>query len=481
MENIEIILICLSILVLIGLLILLFRKPENITNYFTDLKNDRSNLSQALNGLIIEHFSSNRLELAKNMDRVLDQLGVNLNSTKGAQDELVVKVNKRFDSFLANSNMQLQTIGKSQSNQLAIFQKELKGLTDSNESKFNSLRESLSKSMSDIRLDMNRKLESIQSDNSKQLEKMRETVDEKLHKTLEDRLGKSFELVSKQLSEVQKGLGEMQNLANGVGDLKRVLSNVKTRGVMGEIQLANILEQLLTPDQYSVNVATIPGSRCHVEFAIKLPGRDEDGSTIWLPIDSKFPMDRYEQLQDAYETGEKDDIHVAQKALFDTIKSMAKDIKEKYIAPPHTTDFGILFLPTEGLYADVVRNSELCHKLQQEYKIMLAGPTNLSALLNSLQMGFRSLAIEKRSSEVWKILRAVKSEFGEFGKVLNKVQKKLNEASNTIDKAGVRTRAIERNLREVEALPVGSDEVKELPFDDGIDLEDFMVIEDASN
>ena len=410
------------------------------------------------------------------MERITDQLGANLNVAKTTNDELVGHMNQRFDSFLKNSNMQLQVIGESQSNHLISFQKELKGLTDSNETKFNSLRESLSKSITDIRMDMNRRLESIQTDNSKQLEKMRETVDEKLHKTLEDRLGKSFEIVSKQLIEVQNGLGEMKNLATGVGDLKRVLTNVKTRGVMGEIQLGNLLDQVLTPEQYGVNVATIPGSRCHVEFAIKFPGREDNGKHIWLPIDSKFPMDRYDQLQDAYDATDKEQIQLARKAMFTAIKTIAKDINEKYISPPHTTDFGIMFLPTEGIYAEVVRDTELTQKLQQDYKIILAGPMNLSAMLNSLQMGFRSLAIEKRSSEVWKILGGVKTEFGKFGGVLEKVQKKLNEASTTLDKAGVRTRAIERNLRQVEALPEGRESEGGLPFDDGLDMGDFVSV-----
>jgi len=305
-------------------------------------------------------------------------------------------------------------------------------------------------------------------------EKMRATVDEKLQKTLEERLGKSFQLVSQHLVEVQKGLGEMQTLAHGVGDLKKVLTNVKTRGVMGEIQLANILEQLLTPEQYSLNVATIPDSNCHVEFAIKMPGRDEAGTTVWLPIDAKFPMDRYEQVQDAYDAGDADLITKANKDLYNTIKSMARDIHEKYISPPHTTDFGILFLPTEGLYADVIRVPELAQTIQRDYKIVLAGPTNLAALLNSLQMGFRSVAIEKRSSEVWKVLGAVKTEFGKFGAVLEKVQTKLQQASSTIDKVGVRSRAIERNLRDVESLPPS--DIKELPYDDGVDLDDLSLV-----
>lgn len=368
--------------------------------------------------------------------------------------------------------LQLKTFGEHQEMLLKSFQTQLTALTTSNHKGLNDLRFQMSRSLSEIRLEINQRLETIQKDNHIQLERMRHTVDEKLQKTLEERLGKSFELVSQRLIEVQKGLGEMQNLANGVGDLKKVLSNVKTRGVLGEIQLGNILEQLLTPDQYSINVATIPDSRCHVEFAIKLPGKDDGERPIWLPIDSKFPMDKYEQVQDAYDTADATVIKQATKQLFATIKLMAKDIHEKYIEPPYTTDFDILFLPTEGLYAEVARHTELIQTLQRDYKIMVAGPTNLAALLNSLQMGFRSLAIEKRSSEVWKILGGVKTEFSKFGGVLDKVQTKLRQASETIDKVGVRSRAIERQLRGVEQLPEAQQEA--LPFDDGIQMEDFV-------
>jgi len=368
---------------------------------------------------------------------------------------------------------QLKTYGEHQEALLKSFQTQLTTLTTSNHKGLNELRNQMARSLAEIRVEVNQRLETIQKDNHTQLERMRHTVDEKLQKTLEERLGKSFELVSQRLIEVQKGLGEMQHLANGVGDLKKVLSNVKTRGVLGEIQLGNILEQLLTPEQYSINVATIPDSRCHVEFAIKLPGKDDGDRPIWLPIDSKFPMDKYEQLQDAYDRGETQEIATVTKALFTTIKAMAKDINEKYIEPPYTTDFGILFLPTEGLYAEVARHTELLQTLQRDYKIMVAGPTNLAALLNSLQMGFRSLAIEKRSSEVWKILGAVKTEFHKFGGVLDKVQTKLRQASDTIDKVGVRSRAIERQLRGVEQLPEGST-MDALPFDDGVQMEDLV-------
>ena len=348
---------------------------------------------------------------------------------------------------------------------------QLNAFIDSNQKRGHELQESLLKSLADIRFEVNRQLETLQKDNHAQLERMRETVDEKLHKTLEERLGQSFKTVSEHLEKVQLGLGEMQTLATGVGDLKRVLSNVKTRGVMGEIQLGNILEQLLTPDQYGLNVATIPNSGNHVEFAVKFPGKDKGGDPIWLPIDSKFPMDRYEQVLAAYEDGRAEIIDAAQKELLRTVKIMARDIREKYIAPPHTTDFGVLFLPIEGLYAEVVRHPGLMEELQRDQRILIAGPTNLAAFLNALQMGFRSIAIEQRSSEVWKTLGAVKAEFGKFGDVLALTRKKLQEATNVIDKADVRTRAIERKLRDVEELP-GTDSPS--PLADGLDLDDLV-------
>lgn len=369
----------------------------------------------------------------------------------------------------------LSTFSRSQHEHLTFFQNQLSDLIKSNQGSFHHLQDALTQAMALIRQDVNERLKSLQSDNSQQLEKIRNTVDEKLHKTLEERLGRSFQQVSQHLEAVQKGLGEMQNLAAGVGDLKKVLSNVKTRGVLGEIQLSNILEQIMTPDQYGLNIATIPGSGCHVEFAIKLPGRDDDDSCIWLPIDSKFPMDRYQQVVDAYDSGIKDNLDQAQRALRMTVKSMAKDIKEKYIAPPHTTDFGILFLPVEGLYAEVVRSAGLMEELQRDYKIILAGPSNLAAFLNSIQMGFRSLAIQKRSSEVWKVLGAVKTEFGKFGDVLTKVQNNLNQASKSIDRVSQRSRAIERNLRKVEVLP---DSAETMFIEDGIEINDLQIIPD---
>ncbi len=297
------------------------------------------------------------------------------------------------------------------------------------------------------------RLKAIQEDNNLKLEKMRETVDEKLHKTLESRLGESFKLVSERLEKVQKGLGEMQTLANGVGDLKKVLSNVKTRGVMGEYQLENILEQLLTNEQYEKNVKTKSNSSQFVEFAIKLPSKKEDGSVVWLPVDSKFPTENYLALQEAYETGDVALIETLRQTLARTIKLFAKDIHEKYVDPPYTTDFALMFLPIEGLYAEVLRDPVLFETLQREFRIIVTGPTTLSAILNSLQMGFRTLAIEKRSSEVWEVLGAIKTEFGKFGDMLDKTKKKLREASNVVEDAGTRSRAIERKLRDVQDLP----------------------------
>jgi DNA recombination protein RmuC len=297
------------------------------------------------------------------------------------------------------------------------------------------------------------------------LEQMRATVDEKLQKTLNERLGQSFEMVGKQLESVQKGLGEMQTLATDVGGLKKVLSNVKLRGNVGEVQLAMILEQTLAPTQYDVNVRTKAGSSDPVEFAIKLPGRSEDeSSVVYLPIDAKFPKDVYEQLLNAYEHASTDEIEVATKALESTIKKMAKDIRDKYIDPPNTTDFAILFLPFESIYAEVIRRSGLVDQLRDEFKITVAGPTTLVAILNSLQMGFRTLALQKRSSEVWKVLGSVKKEFENFGGMLEKAQKNIQTGMSQLDEVvGTRTRAIQRQLRGVDSLPAADSDNNILP------------------
>jgi len=335
------------------------------------------------------------------------------------------------------------TMSRSQQTGLDAVVAEIKQLAAENEARLEKMRDTV-----DL------KLKQIQESNEAKLEQMRRTVDEKLHDTLEKRLGHSFKLVSQQLEAVQSGLGEMRNLATGVGDLKKVLSNVKTRGTLGEIQLGAILEEILTTEQYARNVQTKPSSREFVEFAVRLPGTDDQpGSCIWLPIDSKFPQEDYQRYVDAAEIGDGAGVTAAVTAFVRTVRASARDIQEKYLSPPQTTDFGIMFLPTEGLYAEILRQPGLVTELMRDHRVIVAGPTTLAAILNSLRMGFRTLAIEQRSSEVWQVLAAVKTEFGKFGDVLDRLKRQLTSATRTVDDTGVRTRAMERKLREVEQLP----------------------------
>ncbi|WP_353191149.1 DNA recombination protein RmuC [Pandoraea pnomenusa] len=382
---------------------------------------------------------------------------------------------------------QMTSVATVQNNQIDGFAQQLAKLTESNAAQIEAVRQSLvlngqqmreeqasalrrfgeaqhqqltqlaegnERRLAEVRATLEQKLKDIEVNNATKLEEMRRTVDEKLHATLEQRLGESFKLVSDRLEQVHRGLGEMQTLAAGVGDLKRVLTNVKTRGIWGEVQLQALLEQLLTPDQFAKNVATRPGSAERVEFAIALPGQNGDSSTpVWLPIDAKFPREDYERLLDAQERADPVAVEEASKALETRIRLEAKTIADKYLAPPHTTDFALLFLPTEGLYAEVLRRPGLSDLLQREYRVTVAGPTTLTALLNSLQMGFRTLAIERRSSEVWQVLGAVKTEFTKFGDVLAKTKSQLETVTRSIDKAEVRTRAMARQLKAVEALP----------------------------
>ena len=362
-----------------------------------------------------------------------------------------------IDSMTSSISRHIMNLSTLQQNQFDINSKSL-------ENTLNSFNENMIKSLDNLSQLQNEKLSQLKETTEEKfteltksteenLEKMRVTVDEKLQSTLEKRLGESFKMVNDRLEQVYKGLGEMQTLANGVGDLKKVLSNVKTRGVLGEIQLERILEQFLAQEQYDKNVITKKGSRETVEFAIKLPGKDELKETIYLPIDAKFPLDIYNKLVDAYEEGNQNNIDITSKELEKFIRKSAKDIRDKYIDPPNTTEFGILFLPTEGLYAEVIKRQQLVEDLQRNYKINITGPTTLIALLNSLQMGFKTLAIERHSSEVWKVLGAVKTEFSKFETVLNAAQTKLNQASSEIDKlVGTRTRQINRKLESVEKL-----------------------------
>ena len=350
-----------------------------------------------------------------------------------------------LDRLTKALSAQVGQLGTLQGQQLEAFAAQLARLTQSNEQRFEQLR-----------LSIEARLGAMQADNASKLEEMRKTVDEKLHATLEQRLGDSFKLVSERLELVHKGLGEMQTLAAGVGDLKKVLTNVKTRGTWGEVQLEALLDQVLTAEQYEKNVITRPNSNERVEFAIRLPGREMGGSDkqpVWLPIDAKFPMEDYQRLIEAQERADPVAVELAAKALELRLRLEAKTIRDKYVEPPFTTDFAILYLPTEGLYAEALRRSGLADGLQRDFRISIAGPTTLAALLNSLQIGFRTLAIEKRSSEVWGVLGAIKTEFGKFGEALDATRKKLEQATKSIESAGVRTRQIERKLKGVEALP----------------------------
>jgi DNA recombination protein RmuC len=343
----------------------------------------------------------------------------------------------------------VSTIGemrKAQGDALDSVTQQIRDMTGSNETRLGQLRETV-----------DGKLREMRESNETKLDEMRATVDEKLQKTLETRLGESFKQVSERLAAVQEGLGEMRNLATGVGDLKKVLSNVKTRGILGEVQLGAILEEMLTVDQYGTDVRTKPDSRENVEYAVKLPGPDDQPDRhVWLPIDSKFPTEDYQRLVDAQEAGEAEAARTESANLVRSVKSCAKDISEKYISPPDTTDFAIMFLPTEGLYAEVLRQPGLLDELMRTNRVVVAGPTTLAAILSSLRMGFRTLAIEKRSSEVWQVLAAVKTEFGNFEKVLGALERQLGTAQKTVGKVGVRTRAMERRLRDVEELPESS-------------------------
>ena len=365
--------------------------------------------------------------------------GESQQAARDLRDELGSGLKAGNDS-LARS---LAEMSRLQNSRLEGFAKQLGELSESNQRALDRVRKSLDERVTELR-----------EGNEKKLEEMRKTVDEKLHNTLEKRLGESFKLVSERLENVQKGLGEMKNLASGVGDLKRVLTNVKARGTWAEFQLGAILDQTLTPEQYSKNVQTKETTTERVEFAVKLPGlEDEPGSSIWLPIDSKFPTEDYQRLQEAADRADAEAVEKTLAAFLRTVRNSAKEIQSKYINPPATTDFAVMFLATEGMYAEVLRQPGLLEEIQHNHRILIAGPTTLTAILTSLRMGFRTLAIEKQASEVWQVLAAVKTEFGRFGDVLDKVKRQLNTASRSIEETGTRTRAMERKLRSVESLP----------------------------
>lgn len=425
---IETLLIVCTLLLVIAILLLLFliRRGQNdptirVESQLASLKEGADRVERALR---------------EELDRVRDAMS---GSNRESREELTGALKGFGDSL----GQQVSQISALQREQLDTIAKQLGILTRTSEEKLDRVRDTVEN-----------RLQALQDDNAGKLEKMRQTVDEKLHATLEQRLGESFRLVSERLELVHKGLGEMQVLASGVGDLKKVLTNIKVRGTFGEVQLGNLLEQVFTGEQFARNVATHHDSNDRVEFAIRLPGREgNQGQPVWLPIDAKFPQEDYQRLVEAQEQANPVAFEEAARMLEIRIKNEAKAIKEKYLDPPFTTDFGIMFLPTEGLFAEVIRRPGLFETLQRDFHVLVTGPTTLLAVLNSLQMGFRTLVIEKRSSEVWSLLGAVKTEFGRFGEVLDKTQKKLQEASNTIETAATRSRQIEKKLRNVQELP----------------------------
>jgi DNA recombination protein RmuC len=376
-----------------------------------------------------------------------------LESARGGRQELT----QTLGTFQQSLVQQSAEATRTQNSQMDAFAQQLallqKTLSDTLTLQVQQLSEANARRLSEMRGTLETQLAQLQINNAAKLDEMRQTVDEKLQTTLQTRLGESFKQVADRLEQVHKGLGEMNTLAQGVGDLKHLLTNVKTRGMFGEAQLASLLEQVMAPDQYAAQHATIPGSKNRVDFAIRLPGRSEDGQPVWLPIDAKFPNEDYERLLEAQSRADAIQAELCSKALEARVRLEAKSITEKYIEPPYTTDFAILFLPTEGLYAEVLRRPGLIESLQRDYRVTLAGPTTLMAMLNSLQMGFRTLALEKRSSEVWQVLGAVKTEFGKFGDVLAKVKEQTQTVLNTLDKAQTRSNVMHRALRQVEALP----------------------------
>ncbi|AJY13480.1 DNA recombination protein RmuC [Burkholderia dolosa] len=417
-------------------------------------------LERELRGEIAENARGSRTELAGSFAQLQQTLAAQLTSVATVQNnqiegfaqqlaKLVAGNAQQFDAMRDGMQRHAQQARDEQTTALRLFgdtlNRQLTQLTEANDRR-----------IGEVRATLEQRLKEIETNNAAKLEEMRRTVDDKLHATLEQRLGESFKLVSERLEQVHRGLGEMQTLAAGVGDLKKVLTNVKTRGTWGEVQLEALLEQMLTPDQYAKNVATVPKSGERVEFAIRLPGRDagtRDASPVWLPIDAKFPREDYERLIDAQERADAVAVEDAARALEARVRLEARTIAEKYVAPPHTTDFALLFLPTEGLYAEILRRPGLTDLLQRDYRVTVAGPTTLTALLNSLQMGFRTLAIEQRSSEVWQVLGAVKTEFGKFGDVLARTKSQLESVTRSIEAAEQRTRVMNRKLKQVEALP----------------------------
>lgn len=477
-----VILLLIAAVVILQIIVLLRGRGTDVSPRLVQLQNElqlhqqqtSERIERELRSQVQTTAQSTRQELTGNLAQFQQTLAAQLTSVATIQ-------NSQIDSFaqqLAKLNEvnahQLESMRQAITTQAQAGREEqaiaLKRFGDTLNQTLSTFSESNSQRMAEVRATLEAKIKDLQTDNGARLEEMRKTVDEKLHATLEQRLGESFKLVSDRLEKVHQGLGEMQQLAIGVGDLKRVLTNVKTRGTWGEVQLEMLLEQLLTPDQYGKNVEPIPGTNERVEFAIKLPGQDDGVVPVWMPIDAKFPKEQYERLMEAAEHADADGVALAGRELERAVRLEAKSIAEKYLSPPLTTDFAIMFLPTEGLYAEVIRRPGLADELQRVCRVCIAGPSTLSALLNSLQMGFRTLALEKRSSEVWQVLGAVKTEFSKFGDVLAATKTTLERAAKNIEQAETRSRQMARKLKSVEALP--SDAAQRLLGADSIRFED---------
>ncbi|MCE9587755.1 MAG: DNA recombination protein RmuC [Verrucomicrobia bacterium] len=449
----ELFLLSLIVVLLIAVLVIQLRKPGVSTS--SSQGTSPEEIVAKLEQIRAMH-DQHAAVLSKELDLTRQEAATH---ARDGRTEIVTMLNQGNASLLNG----LTLLGQTQNDRLQSFSETITALTSANDTKFES-----------IRATMETKLKELRDDNALRLEEMRRTVDEKLQGTLEKRLGESFKQVSDRLEQVHRGLGEMQNLAIGVGDLKKVLTNVKTRGGWGEVQLGALLEQMLTPAQYEKNVKTNPSSGEIVEYAIKLPGKGEDDSVVWLPVDAKFFIEDFKRLHEAQERADLVAIEESTKALRDAVLKCAKDISSKYLNPPHTTDFGVMFVPTEGLFAEIIRIPGVIEDLQGKHRVVLAGPTTFAALLNSLQMGFKTLTIQKQSSEVWKTLSDVKAEFAKFGDSLDAVKKKLLEASNKIESVGTRSRAIERSLRNVESLP-GQ------PTAPALDIDDLLKIEESES
>lgn len=465
MTQLQFILLLIVALVIVALqIVAIVRKRDiNIAPQLMQLQNElqrgqqqgSERVERELREQVQSTAQATRQELGSNFMQFQQALTTQLTSVATLQNSQIDSFAQQLAKLNEANAQQLEAMRQAIGQQAQTGREEqaaaLKRFGDTLNQTLTTLTESNAQRMAEVRATLEAKIKDLQTDNGTRLEEMRKTVDEKLHATLEQRLGESFKLVSDRLEKVHQGLGEMQQLAIGVGDLKRVLTNVKTRGTWGEVQLEMLLEQVLTPDQYAKNVETIPNSGARVEFAIRLPGKDE--TQVWMPIDAKFPKEQYERLAEAADLADVDGVAVAGRELEMVIRGEAKKIAEKYLSPPLTTDFAILFLPTEGLYAEVMRRPGLADDLQRTHRVSIAGPSTLSALLNSLQMGFRTLALEKRSSEVWQVLGAVKTEFGKFGEVLSATKATLERAAKNIEQAETRSRQMSRKLKSVEALP----------------------------